>query len=80
MALCITSNSMQIAKSDLEKRLAGLREGRQGLLADLAATDGAIQECEHWLAYVQDAVTLGELAHGIATGESLDVPGTRTDQ
>jgi hypothetical protein len=67
-----------ISVQHLEKRLTGLREGRQGLLADLAATDGAIQECEHWLAFAQDAVTLGELQSAVATGESLDVPVTRT--
>ena len=70
---------MQISLHDLEARLTGLRVGREHLLANLAATDGAIQECEHWLAFAQDAVTLGELTQAIATGESLNVPVVPND-
>jgi len=61
---------MQIVKNELEKRLAGLRVGRDGLLADLHATDGAIQECEYWLKYLEADLTLEGLAEAIKAGNT----------
>lgn len=49
MVLSTTFNSMLIAKKDLEERLASLQQWHAKLIQDLAATDGAMQECEHWI-------------------------------
>lgn len=50
-----------LTRKDFEDRLAGLKNGRQGLrndisrlTADLHATDGAIEECEYWLSQLPE--------------------------
>jgi hypothetical protein len=65
---------MQIVKSDLEKHLVSLRVGRDALLADLHATDGAIQECEYWLKHLEADITLDQLAKAVETGEPIELP------
>ena len=68
-----TSRFMQIVKLDLEKRLAGLRAGRDGLLSDLHATDGAIQECEYWLNHLAADMSVAQLAKAFESGETIEL-------
>lgn len=41
---------MPISRAEVEVRLAGLRHGLAQLRRELDAQEGAIQECQHWLA------------------------------
>lgn len=49
-----------ITREIIEKRLAELKSGRQQLLLNVNATDGAIQDCEWWLT----VLNVDEMAHG----------------
>lgn len=44
---------MEITKESLEKRISDLHAGKVRLMQDLAATDGAIQDCEYWLTILE---------------------------
>ena len=49
---------MPLTAEEVAERLAHLRAGREQLRADLLTTDGAIQDCEYWLARIgQEAAT-----------------------
>lgn len=40
---------MDVTLLAVESRLVQLRAGRERLHRDMLVTDGAIQDCEHWL-------------------------------
>lgn len=42
-----------ISKEALQERLGKLNQGRDNALATLQAYDGAIQECQHWIDYLE---------------------------
>lgn len=44
---------MEITKKELEDRIAGLKQHADKALADHYAFNGAIQDCEYWLAKLE---------------------------
>jgi len=48
-------NEGGITKEVLQQRLVELQSGRDQAMANLNAYSGAIQECQHWIDYIEAA-------------------------
>ena len=51
---------MSMTIDSIKTRMEQLERQRQQLQANLHAVDGAMQDCEYWLARLQDNTTEGE--------------------